>query len=82
MIIRKQVTQPANVTHTFQFAGNISYTADHTFNPSVEKGSTPSATFYRAETRSGDPPWTVKERLPSGWLAPQITCTTEKGSTV
>ena len=80
--IRKRVSSPPNATKSFEFEGNISYTATHTFGLNVVKGNTPSATFYRAETRPGDPAWTFRENVPSGWLAPQIECTSQKGSTV
>ena len=82
VIVRKEVSRPAKATQKFQFEGNISYTPDRRFELAVANGSTPSATFYRAETRPGDAPWTVKELVPTGWLAPQITCTTQRGSTI
>ena len=82
MTIRKQVSSPPSASKSFEFEGNISYTETHTFSLNVVKGNTPSATFYRAETRPGDPAWTFRENVPSGWLAPQIECTSQKGSTV
>ena len=80
---RPQGGEPArrSATQKFQFEGNISYTPDRRFELAVANGSTPSATFYRAETRPGDAPWTVKELVPTGWLAPQITCSSQRGST-
>ena len=80
--IRKQVSSPPKATKTFEFEGNISYTETRTFNLNVVNGNTPSTTFYRAETRPGDPAWTFRENVPSGWLKPQISCTSQKGSTV
>ena len=78
--IRKQVSSPPSATKSFEFEGNISYTQTHTFSLNVVKGNTPSATFYRAETRPGDPAWTFRENVPSGWLAPQIECTTKRAA--
>src|SRR4051812_34750725 len=81
IVIRKRVSDPADATQTFTFEGNISYTPDATFPLAVENGSVPSATFYRAATRPGAPPWSVRELVPSGWLLTGISCSA-RGSTV
>ncbi len=75
IVIRKQVSDPPNADQTFTFQGNISYTPDQKFSLTVSNGSTPSETFFRAETRPGDDPWTVRELVPSGWDLTGLTCT-------
>jgi uncharacterized repeat protein (TIGR01451 family) len=75
IVIRKQVTEPAGADQTFTFEGNISFTPDQRFDLSVVNGSTPSHTFFRAETHPTDAPWTVRELVPSGWVLTGLTCT-------
>jgi uncharacterized repeat protein (TIGR01451 family) len=75
IVIRKQVTNPANADQKFTFEGNISYTADHRFDLNVVNGSTPSQTFYRAATGPSDAPWTVTELVPAGWALTALSCT-------
>jgi uncharacterized repeat protein (TIGR01451 family) len=75
IVIRKRVTSPANATQTFVFEGNVSYTTDHRFSLSVNNGSTPSQTFYRARTGVGDEPWTARELVPAGWDLTGLDCT-------
>src|SRR3954471_8153285 len=75
IVIRKQVTSPANADQTFTFEGNISYTPDHRFPLKVANGNVPSQTFFRAQTGLGDPPWTVRELVPAGWDLTGLTCT-------
>ncbi len=82
IIIRKRVSSPANATATFDFEGNVSYTANHTFSLVVAKGSVPSQTFYRAATQPGSAPWTFRELGTAGFVMTGIDCTTVKGSTV
>ena len=59
--------QPADRRPDLQFEGNISYTPDQRFSLKVTNGSVPSQTFFRAETGTGDAPWTVRELVPGGW---------------
>jgi uncharacterized repeat protein (TIGR01451 family) len=75
IVVRKEVSTPAAADQTFTFEGNISYTADHRFDLTVKKGAPAAATFYRAETRAGDPPWTVREIVPAGWRLTGLACT-------
>jgi len=75
IVIRKQVTDPPKADQTFTFEGNISYTPDHRFSLAVKNGSVPSQTFFRAQTRPGDTPWSVRELVPSGWDLTGLTCT-------
>jgi uncharacterized repeat protein (TIGR01451 family) len=75
IVIRKQVTSPANADQTFTFEGNVSYTPDQRFSLAVKNGSVPSQTFFRAETGAGDAPWTVRELVPSGWDLTGLSCT-------
>ncbi len=75
IIIKKQVASPPNADMTFPFAGNVSYNPGGQFSLKVTNGSTPSITFYRAETRPGDPPWTATELVPDGWRLTGLTCT-------
>jgi uncharacterized repeat protein (TIGR01451 family) len=75
IVIRKQVSDPPGADQTFTFEGNVSYTPDQRFSLTVQNGSTPSQTFYRAETRAGDAPWTVRELVPAGWRLTSLSCT-------
>ena len=75
IVIRKQVTDPPNADQRFTFEGNISFTPDQRFDLNVVNGSTPSQTFYRAETGPTDAPWAVREIVPSGWVLTGLSCT-------
>ena len=75
IVIRKEVSSPAGADQTFTFEGNLSYTPDHRFSLTVDDGAPASATAYRAETRAGDPPWTVRELTPAGWQLTGLECT-------
>jgi uncharacterized repeat protein (TIGR01451 family) len=77
IVIRKEVSSPADADQTFTFEGNISYTSDQRFPLTVTDGKPASATFYRA---AGDE-WNVREIVPPGWELTGITCTST-GSTV
>ena len=92
VIVKKRVTYPEKATATFNFRGNISYTAAQDFSltvtPDTSSGAVapfnkePSITFYRAATRSGDPPWTFTETGSVGYLLTGINCTSRLGSTI
>ncbi len=75
IVVRKQVSTPANADQTFVFEGNISYTPDRRFSLAVKNGSAPSQTFFRARTGAGDVPWTVRELVPTGWDLTGLACT-------
>jgi uncharacterized repeat protein (TIGR01451 family) len=74
IVIRKRVSEPANADQRFTFEGNISFTPDRLFHLNVVNGSTPSHTFYRAETGPMDERWTVREHVPDGWVLTDVTC--------
>jgi len=78
IVIRKEVSSPANADKTFTFEGNISYTPDQRFTLNVVDGKPGSMTFYRA---AGAEPWNVREIVPAGWELTGISCTSD-GSTV
>ena len=82
IIIRKQVSDPPQADQTFTFQGNVSYTPDGTFPLTVKNGSTPSQTFYRAETGPADPPWNVRELVPDGWRLTGLSCTSSTVASV
>ncbi len=82
IIIRKQVSDPPQADQTFTFQGNVSYTPDGTFPLTVKNGSTPSQTFYRAETGPADPPWSVRELVPDGWRLTGLSCTSSTVASV
>jgi uncharacterized repeat protein (TIGR01451 family) len=72
IVIRKEVSSPADADKSFTFEGNISYTTDNRFPLTVTDGKPASATFYRA---AGAAPWNVREIVPDGWQLTGITCT-------
>jgi uncharacterized repeat protein (TIGR01451 family) len=82
IVIRKQVTDPPNATQTFEFEGNVSYNEGGKFQLSVNNGSTPSITFYRAETAPTDEPWTARELVPPGWVLTDLACTRRTTSVI
>jgi Domain of unknown function DUF11 len=81
IIIRKEVSDPPGADQNFQFAGNLSFNADGTFDLNVVDGGAASQTFYRAERTPGAPPWTVREVVPAGWNLTGITCQSPGPST-
>ena len=76
IVIRKQVTNPANADMTFTFGGNVSFTADHRFSLQVSNGQPASMTFYRGASNPADPAtrWTADELVPDGWRLTGISC--------
>ena len=83
IIIRKHVTSPANADQKFTFQGNISFEANHQFTLEVKNGSTPSITFYRAESNPAVPStlWHVDELVPQGWQLSGVDCPATAGGT-
>jgi uncharacterized repeat protein (TIGR01451 family) len=79
IVVRKEVTDPAGATEDFTFKGNISFTEDSAFTLGVKNGAPASMTFYRAETKPGDQPWSFAETVPPGWHLTNITCTSQTG---
>jgi hypothetical protein len=72
IVIRKEVSSPADADQEFTFEGNVSYTPDQRFKLNVVDGRPASMTFYRA---AGAEPWTVREIVPEGWQLTGIDCT-------
>ncbi len=80
IIVRKQVTDPsATASQTFSYAGNISYTSDHTFNLSAAYQQPREISFVRGATGPNDPPWTFTEQPLAGWQLTGLTCTSASG---
>ena len=79
IIVRKAVSTPAGATETFPFTGNITFNADDRFELRVVGGAPASETFLRAETETGDAPWSFKELVPPGWSLTSIVCISESG---
>ena len=74
IIIRKEVRGSGPDPQAFRFTGNLSYNEGGVFGLSAAAGSPGEATFYRAETRQGDEPWTAIEEVPKGWHLTAIDC--------
>lgn len=74
IVIRKEVRGPNAPTETFGYGGNVSYNAGGAFDLTAGPGKPDSITFYRAETRAGDRPWTAVENVPAGWTLTGIEC--------
>ncbi len=79
IIVRKEVSSPANATETFPFEGNITFNADHRFELNVLNGAPASTEFFRAETRPGEAPWDFTEDVPPGWFLNGISCVSQSG---
>ena len=78
IVIRKTVKGAPDADESFVMAGNISYDPSGTFT--LAGGE--SQTFFRAETRPGEAPWTVTERVPDGWALTRLRCTHPGASVV
>lgn len=74
IVIRKQVEGSGSESQDFEFGGNVSYNPGGTFDLSASPASPGEQTFYRAETRAGEDPWTVDEEVPEGWVLTDLTC--------
>ena len=74
IVIRKQVQGDGAYAESFPFSGNVSYNPGGAFDVDAGPGSPGSSTFYRAETRPGDDPWTVTEAVPAGWVLTGLEC--------
>ena len=84
IIIRKEVSEPAGATQSFEFGGNITFEDDGRFDLSVKNGNPASATFYRGATMGTGgtvPPWTVHEVVPAGWTLSGLRCDSPGPST-
>jgi uncharacterized repeat protein (TIGR01451 family) len=83
IVVRKVVDDPgATTAQAFTFRGNISYTVDQTFPLSAAHGTPGSHTFFRAETKPSDAPWTVGEIVPPGWSLTDLSCVSDDGASV
>jgi uncharacterized repeat protein (TIGR01451 family) len=82
IVVRKVVSSPAGATQQFRFTGNISYAVDDSFTLSVNSGAPASTSFYRAETKPGEPPWDFKEDVPPGWKLDSAVCASQSGASV
>ncbi len=78
IVVRKEVTG-STATQTFPFKGNISFTPDQSFSLDVENGKPAAMTFYRAETKPGEAPWSFAESVPPDWRLTSITCDSATG---
>lgn len=78
IVIRKTIKGAPDANESFVMAGNISYDPSGTFT--LAGGQ--SQTFFRAETRPGEAPWTVTERVPDGWALAILKCTHPGASVV
>ncbi|WP_041730972.1 prealbumin-like fold domain-containing protein [Conexibacter woesei] len=74
IVIRKEVRGANATSETFGYGGNISYNAGGAFDLTAGPDRPDSITFFRAETRAGDPPWTAVENVPAGWALTGIEC--------
>ena len=74
IVIRKEVAG-SQADETFGFGGNVSYNDGGAFDLSAGEDDPDSMEFVRAETRPGDPLWTVTEDAHEGWTLTGITCT-------
>jgi uncharacterized repeat protein (TIGR01451 family) len=80
IIVRKQVTGTITAApQAFTFAGNISFTSDHTFTLSAGSSKADSTTFYRAATGPGDVPWSFRELPLPGWTLDGVSCSSATG---
>ncbi|HEX4520260.1 MAG TPA: DUF11 domain-containing protein [Gaiellaceae bacterium] len=79
IVIEKKISSPAGATQTFSFGGNVSYNPGGTFQLAVQNGAPASETFFRAETESGQAPWSVNEMVPPGWFLADLTCASQSG---
>ncbi|MBS1879786.1 MAG: DUF11 domain-containing protein [Actinobacteria bacterium] len=74
IVIRKEVVGSGTVSQSFRFGGNVSYNEGGRFDLAATEGSPGRETFYRAETKAGEDPWTVSEDVPDGWALTDIRC--------
>ena len=79
IVIRKQV-QGSEAAETFNYSGNLSYNPGGAFSLTASDSSADSVEFVRAETRSGDEPWTVTEEARDGWSLTDLACTSQTGA--
>nr|WP_246345439.1 DUF11 domain-containing protein [Conexibacter arvalis] len=83
IVVRKVVDDPqASATQSFRFVGNVSFTPARDFTLSATHGLSGEATFYRAATRAGDEPWTIREEQPPGWRLTDLSCISSSGESV
>jgi uncharacterized repeat protein (TIGR01451 family) len=80
IVIRKQV-EGSEAAENFTFGGNVSYNPGGVFDLTASEGGPGSIEFVRAETRTGDAPWTVTEDVREGWSLIGLSCTSQSGST-
>lgn len=74
IVIRKEVEGSGSAAQDFAFGGNVSYNPGGAFDLSASTGAPAEQTFFRAETRPGDEPWTVDEQVPDGWVLTGLHC--------
>ncbi|MEV3853860.1 hypothetical protein AB0J38_05985 [Streptomyces sp. NPDC050095] len=80
IVVRKEVRN-STADQTFDYSGNISYTADKGFALDVTGGAAAETSFRRAATKgSGDTPWSFAETAPSGWTLTDLNCASQSGS--
>ena len=80
IVVRKSIDSPGQqLSETFGFGGNISYTPDGTFSLSPSTGRPASISFVRGETRPQDAPWRVTESVPEGWELASLECDSRTG---
>jgi uncharacterized protein DUF11 len=79
IVIRKQV-EGSEAAERFSFTGNVSYVPGGVFDLSAGEGDPGSIEFVRAETRTGDEPWTVTEDAREGWTLTGLSCSSQSGS--
>jgi hypothetical protein len=80
IVVRKQVAG-SEALASFGFTGNLSYNEGGVFGLSASESDPGSVEFVRAETGSGDEPWTVVEDLFDGWALTGLSCTSGASAT-
>jgi len=81
--IKKKTVGTTGSRETFHFDSNVSFNPGGAFELTVYPPATEAEqTFIRAETRPGDAPWKVREKVPADWNLKNITCTSESGKSV
>ncbi len=85
--IRKELASGTAGPASFTFVGNLSYADEdgdgvNDFTLVANVGSPGSETFVRGAVGPNDPPWTLSERVPSGWSDPGPPVCDADGSTI
>lgn len=79
IVVEKTVAGGGAARATFPFDGNLSFNTGGRFDLAPTAGSAATRTFVRAETRTGDEPWRVRELIPHDWKLTDLSCTSQSG---